>query len=82
VGEFIEPLGGGVVGGAIGSEFGVGLTGSYVPSTGSSYAGVTANFTPAPNGALSIERVLQYRRRVAEEFERLTAEGSADRQCF
>lgn len=50
IGEALDPDGGGVVGGLIGSEFGVGATGSYVPSSGSSYVGVTANYTPTPNG--------------------------------
>jgi RHS repeat-associated protein len=50
LGEAAEPLGGGAVGGLIGSTFGVGVTSSYVPSTGSLYAGVTANFTPVPGG--------------------------------
>ena len=50
LGEAVEPLGGGAVGGLIGSTFGVGVTSSYVPSTESVYAGVTANFTPVPGG--------------------------------
>jgi len=50
LGELIDPLGGGAVGGLIGSEFGVGVTGSYVPSTNSSYLGITGNFTPTPGG--------------------------------
>jgi len=50
VGELIDPIGGGVLGGTIGSEVGVGVTASYVPSTGSSYVGVTANYTPVPEG--------------------------------
>jgi hypothetical protein len=37
-------------------------------------------YLPASRGRLGIERVLQYRRRVAEEFERLAADVSADRR--
>ena len=41
IGEVIGGLPGSFVGGIAGSFFGVGLTGSYVPSTGSWYGGVT-----------------------------------------
>jgi len=46
IGEAIEPVGGGVLGAALGSTIGVGPVVSYVPSTDSSYLGLTATFSP------------------------------------
>jgi hypothetical protein len=45
---------GAVVGAAIGSEFGFGATGSYVPSTGNFYVGVTGTVSPLQLGRSSV----------------------------
>jgi RHS repeat-associated protein len=50
VGEFVDPLGGGVPGALLGSMVGIGANASYVPSTKSWFAGPTITFTPVLMG--------------------------------
>ncbi len=46
IGEAIDPAGGGVAGALLGSTIGVGGSVSYVPSTGSWFAGAAVTFSP------------------------------------
>ena len=54
IGGLIGGVPGAAIGAGIGSMFGIGVGVSYVPSTGSLYAGISATFAPAVGGGTGV----------------------------